>query len=423
MIYLFTIMIFILAGPGWVLGQEVLSWEDCVREAAQNNPDLAAARASVHQARFRYQASYGNFLPQLSLSAGYDRAGSETNLNLLGRGSVIQEEYNLGLTLNQSLFSGFRHVASVERSRADLEATEANLLAVNAQVSFDLKSAFAQLLFAQGQLELANAISARRKENVDLVELRFEAGREHKGSFLRSRAAYREAVFEVTQAERALKVAQRQLAKVLGRRESTDLRVSGTFEVMPPGAPPDFHALARQTPAYLLSAAQARSTQADVTIARSAFFPEVAATGSVFRSGDDFPPDRDRWTTGILLTFPLFSGGQSFFDLQGARAGNRRAQELLEGTEDQAVLDLERTFAAFQDSIERVSVREEFLKAGEVRAEIARSLYTSGLLTFDDWDLIENDLISVRKEMLVSLRDRLASEAAWERVQGKGSIP
>ena len=113
-------LFFLLAWPSGVPGQEVLTWEDCVREAAQNNPDLAAAQASVQQARFQYQGSYSNFFPHLSLDAGYTKAKSPTSLSLSDAGSDTSDEFSMGLTLSQSLFSGFHDKAGVDRTRAEL---------------------------------------------------------------------------------------------------------------------------------------------------------------------------------------------------------------------------------------------------------------------------------------------------------------
>ena len=64
----------------------------------------------------------------------------------------------------------------------------------------------------------------------------------------------------------------------------------------------------------------------------------------------------------------------------------------------------------------------EFLAAADLRAEIARTQYTTGLLSFEDWDLIENDLIDNQKAMLASLRDAVLAEAAWEQTLGKGAL-
>ena len=67
--------------------------------------------------------------------------------------------------------------------------------------------------------------------------------------------------------------------------------------------------------------------------------------------------------------------------------------------------------------------QNEFLKAAEVRSEIARAQYQNGLLSFEDWDLIENDLIDKQKAMLTSQRDAVVARAAWEKMLGTGVIP
>ncbi len=410
----------LIAWPPRVLAQEPLTWEQCVLEAAEYNPELTAARASVRRAQFQHRGSYSNFFPQLSFDSAY--SGSRLGSSLFGPG--INDEFSLGFTLSQNLFSGFRNTAQVELTLAELEAARADRLAVKAQVSFDLKSAFAELLHAQEQVELTKAIADRRKENVDLVELRFEAGREHKGSFLRSRAAHSQAEFEVTQAKRTLSVAQRALASVFGRRTFDALLVTGYFDITHlQESSPDFQALAKQTPAHLQPAAQTRVAEAALTAAQGTFYPEIFTSGSISRLGSAFPVDSSSWSAGIFLTVPLFSGGQRYYNLQSARAEYLRRQENLRSADDQTILELQRRFATFQDNVERVKVRQEFLDAAVVRAEIARSLYTSGLLSFEDWDLIENDLISAKKEMLASQRDWLIAEADWERAQGHGSIP
>jgi len=53
-------------------------------------------------------------------------------------------------------------------------------------------------------------------------------------------------------------------------------------------------------------------------------------------------------------------------------------------------------------------------------AEIARNKYNNGLLTFEDWDVIESDLINRQTTYLQNQRDRVISEAAWENIQGIG---
>lgn len=84
---------------------------------------------------------------------------------------------------------------------------------------------------------------------------------------------------------------------------------------------------------------------------------------------------------------------------------------------------LKQTFASYQEAVERLKVDTELLDAATIRAEIARNKYNNGLLSFEDWDIIENDLISRQKFVLQSRRDRIVAEAVWEQAQGKGVIP
>ncbi|MGZ3696004.1 MAG: TolC family protein, partial [Bdellovibrionota bacterium] len=67
-------------------------------------------------------------------------------------------------------------------------------------------------------------------------------------------------------------------------------------------------------------------------------------------------------------------------------------------------------------------VDQGFRDAATVRAEIARTKYNNGLQTFEDWDTIENDLITRQKAYLQSKRARVTAEAAWEQAQGIGVL-
>ena len=53
----------------------------------------------------------------------------------------------------------------------------------------------------------------------------------------------------------------------------------------------------------------------------------------------------------------------------------------------------------------------------------SRNKYNNGLQSFEDWDGIENDLITRQKTSLLSSRQRIVAEANWEQAQGKGVIP
>jgi len=392
-----------------------LTWEEVVREAAQKNPDLAAERASVRSAEASYQGTLSSFLPSLRGSLDVDRTDTES--------STPSNSFSSSLSASLNLFNGLGDAARRSQARAALDAAQARYAGVAARTSQELKNAFTRLLFAQEQLQLTSAIAERRKENLRLVELRYEGGRENKGSYLRTKADYNASVFEVNQSSRALRVAQRELNRAMGLGMNETIKVSGTFQTATLGPTPDFEALARQTPTYRQSEAERRRAESGVTVARSGFSPSLDASASAGRSAGSWPPDdNDRWTAGASLSIPIFSGLSTRSDVDRAKAERERAAFSLRSADQQVAQDLEDAFAVYANSVENVAVQNEYEEASRVRAQIARGQYANGLVSFFDWDGIENELINRQKSRLAAWRDAVLAEAAWENTLGTGAL-
>ena len=70
--------------------------------------------------------------------------------------------------------------------------------------------------------------------------------------------------------------------------------------------------------------------------------------------------------------------------------------------------------------MDKVQVQKKFLEAAEERANIAQAQYSSGLILFDNWIIIEDNLVQVRKSFLDTQADALVTEANW--IQAKGGM-
>ena len=409
----------LLASAGLAIAEGPLTFEACLAEAAENNPDLAASMAAVQKAKYDYKASYGDMLPQVSASAGSTRSQSES-----GDGTAnTVDGASYGVSASQSLYTGGRNQAAVDRSSATLKSVEADLADRRATLSFDVWSAFANLLFAQEQVDLAREIAKRRKDNLDLIQLRYEGGRENKGALLLTQASSRDAEFGLAQAERFLIVARRQLARTLGRDETSSIEIAGKLESGRPESVTDFEKLAAQTPAHTRAVAQLYVARAGLDSAKSQYFPELSAKASAGRNGQDWMPEQDQWFLGLALDFPFFQGGKNVMNVRGARADLQRVEANLRATDADIVVSLQKTLTDLADAIDQTEVNAAYLQAEGVRAEIGRSQYASGMLSFEDWDRIENDLISSEKSDLGGRRDAVVAEANWEKVQGKSRLP
>jgi outer membrane protein len=404
----------------WAAPSTVLSWEACVQEAAANNPELRAARANLDAAGFTAEGAYSGYLPQLSAGAAYtDTSGSAAATTT----TTSDTTYSTSVSLSQNLFAGFQDRAKVAQGAANREVATASLAAAKAKLSQDLKSAFVGLKYAQENVTLTEDIMQRQQENLRLVELRFESGNENKGSYLLTKASLAQARYDNLQAQQDRVSAQAQLDRVLGRGGTEGLEVRGDIPLAEPGKAPDFRQLAREVPDYQQAAAQQKSAAAGVTLARSGLYPSLNLSGSVGRVGDNWAPDDTRRSVGLNLNIPLYSGGKDYYATKSAVSSLEAAASNTDSAEHQLLVKLKQAYASYVESAEKLKVDQAFLDAAMTRAEIARSQYNNGLISFSDWNLIENDLIQRQKSYVQSRRDRVVAEAAWEQALGKGVIP
>jgi outer membrane protein len=404
---------------------ETLTWSDCVREVEANNADLRTAQANLQAADANASAAYGGMYPQVSAGIGYtDTSGTvSSGSGTIGSTTYVGKTYNASLSASQNLFAGFKDTARIEQGAANRDVATASLVLAKARVSQALKSAFAGLKYAQDSVSLAASIVQRQEENLRLVELRFESGNENKGSLLLTRAGVESARLTQLQAMQAVVTARAQLAQVLGRPTTDDLAVTGDVPHADPGATPDFHQIALQTPDFAQVAAQEKSASASVTLARGGFYPSLDLTGSVGRLGSEWTPQGERRSVGLNLSVPIFSGGRDYYATRSAVASLDAASSNKQTVERSVLVSLKQAYANYVQAVEQLKVNQAFVDAAEVRAEIARAQYNNGLISFNDWSLIESDLIQRQTSYVLSQRDRIVAEASWEQVQGKGVIP
>lgn len=399
-----------IAWPSIGFAAEIIGLDQALQEAALQNPSLHAARARVEVAKARHRGAQLGYTPTLTASSGLSRSSSST---------TGTNNYDLGLSARQNLSWLWRDKGSAEQARANLVAAETSLIDSTNRITLEVKTAFARLLFAQEQVALTETISKRRENQARLLELRYRAGREHKGSYLRSNASHHQALFDVERARRTLQIAQQELSNAMGRINFADLEATGALgNISNAKTVVDFEKMAHQVPAYLQSESDLLSARAAIDMARSDLYPDLNASAAISRGGTDLSTASNSWTAAVNLSLPLIPSGSRILNLQGVQAGVMEAQANLAQALNQTVFDLKDAFAAYQNAAERTEIQKEFLEAAKIRAQIARGQYESGLLTYENWDIIENDLITQEQSMLATLRDAVIAKAGWERIKG-----
>ena len=165
LIYIGIILFFAIAV--YADGEQIVSWQDCVKSAVSNNPRLVSAKEEVGQAEADKKIVQSTGMPRITA----DLAGSTSER----AGSDAQTEfYSLGISGRQLLFDGAKTPKTVKESEENIKASVYSYTVVSSDVRLDLRTAFVELMHTQELILLTENIALRRRQNLKLVNLRYE---------------------------------------------------------------------------------------------------------------------------------------------------------------------------------------------------------------------------------------------------------
>lgn len=407
-------LFFFSSASAKVMAGEVLTWQDCIQEAAKNHPDLIAAAEGIKQSEAGKKITASTLFPQVKSNLSASTARSDT-----GTTSATSDTYTYGASASQLIFDGTKTINNLKAASENIAAAKQSFRFTSSQVRFRLRTAFTNLLKAQESLKIREEIYNIRRGNLELIALRYESGLEHKGALLTAEASLAEANYEISQAKRSVEVAQRQLVKEMGRMQLTPIEVKGDFAIEDAvKVKPDFGALAKNNPALAQIIAQKNAANFSLKSAYANFFPTLSTEAGANKTSSHWSPQNDQWNLGLTLSLPIFEGGLRLAQVSQAEALLNQLRANERSTKDSAVLTLEQTWAALEDAVENVEVQRKSLIAAEERSKIAQAQYSIGFISFDNWTIIEDNLVSAKRNFLNAQANALLAEAGW--IQAKG---
>lgn len=391
----------------------VLNWNDCVSEIIRNNPALASYRQQVIQNKDQKWIELSPVFPQITSEFNANKSDSFTN-------DVERNQDNYSLRGEQLIFDGFKVYNDVKSANENIRASEHSYTVGSSDIRYNARSAFVELLRAQSLVPIMQRIIARRKQNLDMIRLRYESGREHEGSLLLAEADLAQAQYDLRKARRGISAAQYALRKELGWTKDIPIKVTGQFRLQNSlNDKPDLEVIARSHPLTKKRNAERKSAEFGVGSAKAEFFPTVSVNAEAGKIRTSFTTDDRGWTVGINAALPIFEGGRRIANTKKAKAALRQAQEDERRQFDTVLSELDRAWQEMRDAIEEVSVQAKYLKANEMRAKISRAQYANGLLIFDNWIIIEDNYVRSQTSYLEARANMLIAEAAWMRARGE----
>ncbi|WP_233235917.1 efflux transporter outer membrane subunit [Bordetella sp. LUAb4] len=369
-------------GRWWtVYGDPVL--DGLVAQANEANQNIALAAAQYRQARAAADVARSAFWPTAGISAGAGRARSISNgVSKLGNSHSI----GLDASWEPDLWGAVRR--SVEAGDASAQAGAAQLAAARLSIQATVAQDYMQLRVTDRE----KALYARTLEAYERA-LKLTRSQHDAGVALRSDVALAEAQLNTARADAIdLEQQRRQLQHaiaILTGRAPADFTLAEdpawhpALPQVPVGLPSE---LLERRPDIATAERQAAAANANIGVARAAYFPSLVLSASGGYGGSGFGPWFNTpgriWSLGASLAETLLDGG-----LRKAR--DREAVAAYDATVAQYKQTVLGGFQEVEDNLSALRVladesvaQDQAVQASRLAEQLALTQYRAGTVTY-----------------------------------------
>jgi len=193
-----------------------------VAEAIKNRPEYRQVKAQADAADASVRQTFRDFFPNLFGSGTYGVTGvtGASAFNSRSTSGFIDSgnEWNVGLTLNWSIFDGGGRVARYKEAKAHVEAAQARVRDTELQVWQSVEQSYLNLGEAEERIGAAGKAVESAEENYQLARGRFDAGVANIIELTDAQLALTQAQSTEAQALSDYRIAIANLERALGRR-------------------------------------------------------------------------------------------------------------------------------------------------------------------------------------------------------------
>ena len=371
-----------------------------IRTALKNNYDVRIAATRVLEAQAQLGITRADQYPSVAVG------GAVTDQHSPRIGPIPSYEVSLG----QVTASAAWNLDFWGRYRRATEAARANLLAnqwAQKQVMATLVANVATSYFRLRQLDLQLEISRRtlgsRSESLKLTQTLEQHGL---GSLLDVRQSEQlvyTAAEEVPDFERQIAQEENALSILLGRNPgdiSRGLKLTEQPHApeVPAGLP---SSLLERRPDIREAEQNLIAANAQIGVARSAYFPQISLTGS---AGFETPAltslftgPAGLWNFGASLTQPIFEGGRIKSNVRFTQAQREQFLLAYQQSIQGAFRDVSNALVAYRKNREFRIHQEQLLKSAQDAARLSEVRFKAG--TTDYLEVLTNETNSFTAEL------------------------
>lgn len=375
-ILLLVLIIPFKAGADEVIKRgEMLNLQRCIGIAIKRHPNIIAAMSTVDVNRSRIGQAQANYYPQLNWSSGYSKyspVSTTTNRSF--------DEYTSSATLKQNIYDFGKTATQVDIQRLNLDSSRLDLENTSEQLIINVKQAYYGLLQAKRNRDVALETVKQFEQHLEQARGFYEVGTKPKFDVTKAEVDRSNAKLNLIKAENALRIAKVNLNNTLGLPEAPEYEIEDNllfkkYEIPLEGA---IKRAYENRPDLKSIITKKNAAESSIELAKKGYYPTLSGNADYNWSGETFPLNHG-WDVGVTVTFPIFSGFLTKYQVNEARSNLNVLKANEEALRQGIFLEVQQAYLNLHEAEERISTAEITVRQAEENLELAKGRYAAGV--------------------------------------------
>ncbi len=394
---------------------------EALQRAARLDPNYVRALGQVDNAAWARRSAIGALvLPSLTVSTDY--TGYSIPQFNVGIGAAAKSSATARIDARFELFTGFRKLADLSRSNADLESARAGELQQRFLTALGTEADYYSVLSNHELLDVARDRVRRAGEQLLVARARVVSGAAVQTDSLQLLLELNRAQVSLLQEEARLRVARLQLGRRVGTPGAVDAAPLDTARApdLPLTLVEAMSQALEQGPEYRVARANQTSAEAVLRARRGAYFPQATLSANTTAFGDHFyPRGLSRSSMTIAVSLPLWDNVQRELTLSRARAARDIARSVREDLERAAEADVTEAYTAYQTARATTDYAAQGLIVARENYRVQEARYRAGASTILDLLDAQSGLTEAQAELVQARYAARLALAGLEAILGR----
>jgi outer membrane protein len=354
-----------------------------LKKAYKTNPELNAERESLNISEQELKISKSSYLPTVTLESSKSQEDTDKITNQSGGNASIDDvdPSTQSVTITQTLVD-FGRGAELAKSKIGIELAKVKLLKKEQDILYKAVDAYTGLISAKEKYEINVSNVNLLDRQVETDRIRLERGKVTLSDVAQSESSLAEAQAKLIQAENDLLTSRLKYENIIGQLFSIENldKNSIIIPILPTQLNDAIDISKKNNPDLIIAQLEYEQSKKDTISSRSDLAPTAKLSFDRSKTDDlnSTYDERDKDILKATITWPFFSGGKNYANLNKSKSLELQKGLLLNNMNKKNQTDVASAWSFYQSNQSLLKSVRAQVDAAEIANEGIVAEYNSG---------------------------------------------